>query len=289
MNLSSLETLLAAADTGSFSGAAERVGVTQAAVSMQMKALEESLGVALFDRGRRPLALSEAGLALLPKIRELVLLADALKLQAAGAALAGRLRLGVIPTAATRLVPAALRALTLRAPDLQIRITSGLSGELALRVAQGALDAALITETPRLERGLVARPVLEEPLVVIAPLGAAPPETEPTELLRSLPFIRFNRRAGVGQLIDAALRRRRVAVREAMELDSVEAILAMVAGGLGVAVVPAGPLASQLGQRVTALAFGELSRRVVLVERDRGASTPLTEALLEALVAVAGG
>src|SRR3546814_3214802 len=59
-------------------------------------------------------------------------------------------------------------------------------------------------------------------------------------LLRGLPFVRFNRRTGVGRVIDATLRRDRIAVTEAMELDSIEAILAMVGRGLGVAVVPAG-------------------------------------------------
>lgn len=280
MNLQHIETLLAAADAGSFAAAAGRVGVTQSAVSMQMKALEESLGVSLFDRSRRPLSLSEAGLALLPKARELVRLADELRLQAAGAALAGRLRLGVIPTAATGLVPDVLARLTARAPELQIRIESGLSGELTRRVVSGALDAALVTEAAALPRGLLAHPVLEEALVVAAPAGT--PGTA-VELLQTHPFIRFNRRAGVGRLIDAALRQRRISVRETMELDSIEAILAMVANGLGVAVVPSGPLVGSVAERLTAAPFTDppLTRRVVLVERE--SANPLTDALLEEL------
>lgn len=287
MNLHHLETLLAVAETGSFTGAADRVGVTQSAVSMQMKALEDTLGVALFDRSRRPLGLSEAGLALLPRVRELVRLADELAVRAAGTALVGRLRLGVIPTAATGLVPDALARLTARAPDLQIRIESGLSGELSRRVAQGALDAALITLPQRLERGLRGRAVREEPLVVVAPAGT-PPGAD-AALLRDRPFIRFNRRAGVGRLIDADLRRRRIQVREVMELDSVEAILAMVSHGLGVAVAPAGSLGPGHAALVTA-PFGDppLARRVALVERDRDEGNPLVEALLEELILSAG-
>jgi len=280
MNLQHLETLLAAADTGSFAAAADRVGVTQSAVSMQMKSLEEALGVSLFDRSRRPLALSEAGLALLPKARELVRLADELRAQAAGASLAGRLRLGVIPTAATGLVPDVLARLTARAPELQIRLESGLSGELTRRVVSGMLDAALVTEAAALPRGLVSHPVLEEALVVVAPAGTS---GEAVALLRAHPFIRFNRRAGVGRLIDAALRRRRIHVRETMELDSIEAILAMVAHGLGVAVVPSGPLTGAIAERVTAASFADppLTRRVVLVERE--ATSHMTAALLEEL------
>ena len=192
MNLHHLETLLAAADAGSFAAAAARGGVTHAAGSMQMKALEESLGVTLFDRRRRPLQLSEAGRALLPRIRELLRQADALRAQAAGTALVGRLKLGVIPTAAAALVPGALARLTARAPELQIRIEAGLSGELARRVVSGALDAAVITSPERGHPELTARPVLEEPLVVVAPPGTPPAPA--AALLRARPFIRFNRR-----------------------------------------------------------------------------------------------
>jgi len=286
MNLRHLETLLAIAETGSFVAASDRVGVTQSAVSMQMRALEEQLGTGLFDRARRPPVLNDLGRALLPHARNVVRAAEDLAAAASGAVLRGRLRLGVIPTAATGLVPDALTRLAARAPDLQIRIESGLSTDLARRVAQGVLDAALVTETARLERGLVVRPVLEEPLVVVAPLPTAGPTAR--TLLRRLPFVRFNRRTGVGRVIDAALRRDRITVTETMELDSIEAILAMVGRGLGVAVVPAGSVAGAVAATVHALPFGDppVLRRVGLLERERspgGEPNPTTAALIEVL------
>jgi DNA-binding transcriptional LysR family regulator len=271
MNLRHLETLLAIAETGSFAAAADRVGVTQSAVSMQMQALEQVLGASLFDRARRPPVLNELGRAILVHARTVVRAAEDLSAAASGAALRGRLRLGIIPTAAIGLVPDALTRLATRAPDLQIRVESGLSTDLARRVGQGVLDAALVTETPRLERGLAVRPVLEEPLLVVAPRSAAGPPAR--ALLRRLPFIRFNRRTGVGRVIDAALRRDRVAVVETMELDSIEAILAMVGRGLGVAVAPAGSLVGPVSATVHALPFGDppVLRRVGLLERERPA------------------
>src|SRR3546814_17728056 len=92
-------------------------------------------------------------------------------------------------------------------------------------------------------------------------------------LLRGLPFVRFNRRTGVGRVIDATLRRDRIAVTEAMELDSIEAILAMVGRGLGVAVVPAGSVVGPVEETVQALPFGDppVLRRVGLVARARPA------------------
>ncbi len=283
MNIRHLETLLAAADSGSFAAAADRVGVTQSAVSMQMKALEDELGTALFDRTRRPPALNETADTLLPRIRDLVRLAEEIQAVAAGGTVRGRLRLGIIPTAATGLVPDALARLAERAPDLRIRVESGLSADLVRRVAQGALDAAVVTETPRLERGLVLKPVLDEPLVVAAPASAV--GARDRDLLRTLPFVRFNRRTGVGRVIDGALRQRRIAVVEAMELDSIEAILAMVERGLGVAVAPAGSITPALADRLRVVPFGDPQavRRVGLIERERGARNPMTAPLLEAL------
>ena len=283
MNIRHLETLLAAADSGSFAAAAERVGVTQSAVSMQMKALEEELGAPLFDRARRPPTLNDTAEALMPRIRDLVRLAEEIRMAAAGGAVRGRLRLGIIPTAATGLVPDALASLADRAPDLRIRVESGLSADLVRRVAQGALDAAVVTETPRLERGLVTSTVLEEPLVVAAPAGA--PGMRDRELLRALPFVRFNRRTGVGRVIDAALRQRRIAVTEGMELDSIEAILAMVGRGLGVAVAPAGSITPALEASMRVMPFGDpqVRRKVALIERARGDRDPTTSLLVAAL------
>lgn len=288
MNIRHLETLLAIADSGSFAAAAERVGVTQSAVSMQMKTLEEELGAALFDRARRPPVLNETADGLLSRVRELVRLSEDIRAVAAGTAARGRLRLGIIPTAATGLVPAALARLAVRAPDLRIRVESGLSADLLRRVAQGALDAAVITETPRLERGLLLNVIHEEPLVVAAPISAA--GRTDRDLLRTLPFVRFNRRTGVGRVIDTALRQRRIVVSEAMELDSIEAILAMVARGLGVAVAPAGSITEALRGTVRTVPFGTppVVRRVALIERERADIAPTTALLLEELRAGGG-
>ncbi len=72
MSIRRLRTLLAIAEQGTFARAADAVHVSQAAVSMQMKSLEDELGIVLFDRGRRPPALTPSGHALLPKAREIV-------------------------------------------------------------------------------------------------------------------------------------------------------------------------------------------------------------------------
>ncbi len=72
MSIRQLKTLLAVADAGSFAAAAERLGLTQSAVSAQIRNLEADIGAVLFDRSRKPPTLSEAGRALLPQVRDIV-------------------------------------------------------------------------------------------------------------------------------------------------------------------------------------------------------------------------
>ena len=289
MTLRHLKTLVAVAEQGSFHAAASRLGVTQSAVSMQMKALEADLRVTLFDRERRPPVLNPLGRSLLERARDVVLRYEALRQAArAGEGVAGHLRLGVIPTAGTTLLPRALVELGALHPSLQLRLESDLSDALLGRVAQGALDAAVVTRPARLPAGLTAGLIVEEALVVIGQAQAgAPPGAAALwrDWLESRPFVRFNRRTGVGRIIDEALQAQGLAVREAMELDSVEAIRAMVSCGLGVAVVPAGSLAGPSARDLWRAPFGRppVVRQVVLVEPESRPLAGLTEPLFAAL------
>lgn len=283
MNLRHLETFVAIADSGSFAAAADRVGVTQSAVSMQMKALEDQLQAELFDRAVKPPSLNETGFALLPKMRILLRQADELRMLAGRVELRGRLRIGTIPTTAATLVPQALQRLSEKAPSVQLRVESGLSSDLVRRVQNRSLDGAIVTETPRLERGLSFIPILEEPLVLVAHDDISGQRV--SQILRHRPFIRFNRRTGVGQVIDGALRRRRIAVQETMELDSIEAILAMVHRGLGVAIAPLSSVLSFQDAALQHVALGtpNVTRRVGLIVNEKDEINPVLTALLEEL------
>ncbi len=289
MSLRQLETLVAIADAGSFNGAADRLGITQSAVSMQMKALEADLGTSLFDRSRRPPGLREAAAPQVERARQILRLYRDFQLgvQAAGT-LAGSLRIGVIPTVSTGILPDALALLRRRTPGLQVRIENELSTELIRRVERGLLDAAILTEPPRLNAGLSGRTILRERLLVVAPADSAG-ETD-REVLTAQPFVRFNRRAGVGRVIDAALRERRIEVVERMELDSIESILMMVSRGLGATIAPERSISPEQRGALKCLPFGDppLYRRVALVERGDVDRSALTDALYDALTEVAG-
>lgn len=284
MSLRRLQIFLEVAARGSFASAADRLGLAQSAVSMQMRALEQELGADLFDRSRRPPVLNDRGAALIPKARAILTQYEDLKqsVQPDGH-VAGTLRLGVIQTASTGILPGALTSLHDTYPDLRVRIESGLSAGLLGRVTHGDLDAAILTAPDRLPPELKAHLIFEEPLSVIAPSGLS--GVTDAELLTRHPFIRFNRRTGVGRIIEHALRDRALAVDEAMELDAIEPIIEMVSGGLGVAVVPAYALDAERREGIRVLPFGApaTTRRVIVVERHASTRAALTAILVEAL------
>lgn len=280
MNLAPFRTLVAVSDHGSFAAAAEHLHVTPAAVSQQMKTLEEELQVALFDRSTRPPRLNAHGVFVAGQARDVLRRFEAL-IDAARApdGIAGRLMLGCISGISSDLVPAALRNLRERYPGLQVRMAEGQSGDLVRRLLRHELDAAIITEPVVPEPELETLLITTERLLVIAPPGASAGSW--LEAVRTLPFLRFNRTSGLGILIDTSLRRAGVAVREAMELDSSEALLNMVHAGLGVGVIPEGQLKGEAGAKVRRFLFCDppVSRRVVLAEHLDAQRSDLSQVL----------
>lgn len=236
MSIRDLKTFLLIAESGSFAHAARAIYRTQSAVTAQIQALEEQLGVQLFDRTTRPPRLTEAAKALIPRAREAVGAYDALFRGTERTALRGNLRLGVVPSAMTGLTPRLLTLLGERYPELHVELEMGLSAELVTKIEGGMLDAALISDPLELGLSLRWSPLLREPLVLIAPMDA--PQRSAVDLLRAYPFMRYTSQAWVGRLIECVLRQKRLRVRETMVLNTLEAIISMVHVGLGVSVVP---------------------------------------------------
>ena len=268
MGIRQLRALVAIADTGSFHDAAERLFVTQSAVSMQMKALESGFGVELFDRSRRPPVLNGLGRAMVLEARRIVADYDRLAelATASESELVGRLRLGAIPSATAELLPEALSAMRNQHPRLAIKVETGLSNDLQRQIVAGTLDIAIVTEVGG-GGDLVSRTVLSEPLFAIAHrrFGA----TNLLGLLEDQPFIRFNRRSGVGRIIETGLERFGIRVEEVMELDSLATMVLMVSSGLGASVVPQRSIPAAARSELTVLPFGDppLRRSVVLIAR----------------------
>jgi DNA-binding transcriptional LysR family regulator len=284
MSIRALKTFLAIAGHGTFAAAGRALSLTQSAVSLQIQGLEKQIGAALFDRSRRGAVLTADGRALLARAAEIVALYDGMPASLAADALRGTLRIGAVPTVITGVLPGALAQLRGLHPALQVRLVAGLSAELTAQVEGGELDAALVTQpVEHLPAGLVWREFARETLMVIAPVGGK--ARSDAELLTSHPFIRFNRRAWAGRLIDARLRARGIVVSEAMELDSLEAITLMVQRGLGASVVPLRASDRVAPPGTVRVPFGRppAVRPIGLVERAGHSRSRLTDALFSRL------
>lgn len=237
MSIRTLRTLIAVADQGSFSAAAKEVFVTHAAVSQQIRTLEEEWKIPLFDRSRRTPELTPAGRALVSKAREVVAAYDNIVPSILGNhGIEGVFSLGAVPTTLTGLVPLAVSKLKTDYPTLHVVITPGLTTALIQQVERGYLDLAIVSKPQFIPRNLVWYDLAEEPFELLASLEAK--GKDPVRLLETSPFIRFSRQAVVGGLIETWLQESKVVVRESMELESLEAISSMVYHNLGVSIVP---------------------------------------------------
>jgi DNA-binding transcriptional LysR family regulator len=254
MNLRQLRTLSTILDRGSFAAAADHIGLSHAAVSVQMNQLETTLAAKLFDRSSRPVTLTADGVRIAQLACEVLDKVENLRLEASGAKTSGAVSIGFIPTCVHHLLPRVLDAIRNAFPDLQVSVKSGLSGELAAAVVRRELDFALVTtplaEIPELD----ITPIASEPFYVIGPPGTA--VESDASLLRSLPYISFNKRTWVGQHIAAKLQQRGIHIQTAIEIDSLEAIENLVADGFGVSIVPLRLHAADQPPRLVRIPFG---------------------------------
>ncbi|MFK7858397.1 MAG: LysR family transcriptional regulator [Granulosicoccus sp.] len=236
MSIRLLRTLIAVADSRTFSAAADRVHVTHAAVSQQMQTLESDLDITLFDRSKRTPELTPVAHEIVRKARQLIVDYDNLVSSVVDDdGLNSDVTFGALPTTLTGLTPQAMALLRNRFPQLRVHIRPGLTGELLSDIKRGRLDTAVLSKPHLLPLGVEFKELVTEPLELIASTRMA--GDDPTSLLATQPFIRFNRNAVVGALIDNWFLSKRIRVSEIMELDSLEAIESMVHANLGVSIV----------------------------------------------------
>ncbi|HVW55125.1 MAG TPA: LysR family transcriptional regulator [Rhizobiaceae bacterium] len=237
MTIRMLRTLIAIEENGTFSAAADAVFLTHAAVSQQMKALEEEWGVTLFDRSRRTPELTPVGRALVAKAREVVAAYDGIIPSVLGdSGLQGVLSLGAVPTTLTGLVPMTIARLKAGYSHLHVNVVPGLTLDLIRQVERGAVDLAVVSKPHFIPDNLIWFDIAEEPMELLA---AQEVESDDSiHLLRTQPFIRFSRHAVVGGMIETWLQEKRISVHESMELENLEAISSMVLFNIGVSIAP---------------------------------------------------
>lgn len=218
--------------------AAEKVHLSPAAVSVQLKNMEDELGIALFTRTKRSLEFTPAGRQIVPLAEKMVSIYEEMKAIEGGGPIGGFLSLGVINSALGGVLPELLKEITQKNPGLEIKIVAGISGELVTQVNRGTLDMAIVTEPPqKFPTNLSVHYIYSEPFALITP--AEIPYRDVVQAFRSsTPYIAFDRSTWAGQLIDEFLVKRGVMIKPSMELNSLDAITALVRQGLGMSIVP---------------------------------------------------
>lgn len=288
MQLKQLKTLIAIADTGSFHAAAEVVCITQSAVSMQMKNLEEQLQIELFERSVRPPRLSNSAQLILEQARKIVELSDnLLETSPVAGQFSGFIRIGSIP-GVSFMLPDTLCLLRDKYRDLQLRVFSNYTDELITQVLTGKLDAAVVTQPSELDAHLTSRQILVEPMVVLAPKDLT--GTSDEVLLKTQPLISFNRKAEVSRRIEEALLQRRIKVDPIMEMDTLETFQMMIQRGLGIGILPVSSVRKHLRDELYIVPFGTppLTRKITLIQRSDHRRVSLLDAFYSTMVNVAG-
>lgn len=297
MDQNQLRAFLKVAELHSFTQAAEALYFSQPAVTQQIQALEREVGERLFERQGRRVTLTPAGEAFYPFVsRALGLLEEG---QAAVSdvqtGLAGRVTLAAGPTTTTFTLPPVLAAFRQACPRVQLIVQTGTSREVTERVVDGRADVGIVTTLYEREE-LVSTPLFRDEILFVVqgghPLATRAPGDggRAAAALVAEPFILFPRGTGFRAYVEQWFAARGLAPRVTMELDSVEAVKALVEAGLGAAAIPAVALREELasGRLAPVPVRGEppLYRQVCRVlRRDRYPSRPLT-ALLEHLDAL---
>jgi DNA-binding transcriptional LysR family regulator len=289
MQLQQLRYFLAVAETRHFTQAAGILDVSQPTLSKQIHTLEATLGAPLLERIRGAVALTAAGEALLPFARRMVADADAARdeVQDIVGLRRGEVRLGATPSLCASLVPAVFRRFRSAHPDINLYVTEGGSPELSAGLLAHSLDLALIVAPEQgVDPALDAAPILRESLVV-ASVTPGPTRFALADLEHT-PLVMFRPGYDLRDVTLEACRRAGFTPRFAVEGGEMDAVLAFVEAGLGVAVVPSMVLANRPLLRATPLAPPGMRRTIALAHRHRTVMPHAAEAMRATLLEYIG-
>ncbi len=236
----SLKVFRTVAEHLSFRKAAELLFLTQPAVSLQIKALEEELGVRLFDRAAGKVSLTKQGAILLGHAQEIarIALKASEELSAKEGQLSGIFAVGVSTTIAQYVLPRFLAIFLAEHPRLRLSVHSGNSDAIVRLLLDGKVSLGLIAG-PTPERGIHAEPFMEDELVLIAPPDFEFGHISRAQLLASTLLLR-EPSSGSRRAIEGALRKAHLKLnsfKNVIELDSTEAIKSAAEAGLGLGFV----------------------------------------------------
>ena len=283
MELYQLGYFIEIARQRSFTRAAERLHMAQPALSQQMKNLESELGTALFIRGRKEIQLTAAGKAFLPRAEALLTQAEAAKAIVSDVAQlrGGKLVIAAIPSVSACLLPEVIRSFSRKHEQVELQLIEDSSERVSENVESGLADIGFL-QLPASKSAFETRTIISEPFVLL--VAKSHPLVKQKEValkqLATESFIFYKGRAR-----DTALEACRKAGFEpqiACESGELETVRALVAAGLGLAVVPQ-LAAGNLPKTIQAITIREpkMQRQIAAVWQKGSVLSPAAQALLE--------
>lgn len=296
MELRHLRYFVAVAEELHFGRAAEVLGISQPPLSQQIQALEQELGVRLFERTNRRVALTEAGRLFLEETRRTLAQVDKAADVARRAQLGelGELKIGFTSSAPfTSTIPRAILAFRQAYPEVHLDLHEMSSREVTEALEDESLQVGLIRPLT-LPQGLKAVELFNEPLVALLhaghPLAGAPGDGLELAALADEPFVYFSRNHGTGlhdQLISLA-RQAGFSPRIAQEANESLTIIGLVAAGLGVSVLPASFRRMRIDGVVYRTLLDPGATTAVWLVRRSGEHSPLAQAFVDLVTREAG-
>ncbi|HYL40650.1 MAG TPA: LysR family transcriptional regulator [Candidatus Binatus sp.] len=283
MQLAQVEGFVEVAHRGNLSRAAESLFITQPALTARLRALESEVAVPLFRRGRRGMALTEAGRAFLPYAER------ALRSLRDGAAAVGHLpigealAIGAAPAISTYLLPGLLVRFEAEHPGVRLVVRTGHSEEILELVVRGDVEVGLIRALDHAEVETIL--LREDELLLVAEPG--PPMARRRRVavaqVREARLILFDRTSSFYDLTRALFRPGGSSARGILELDNIDAAKHMVLAGLGVALLPRSAVEAELAdgrlRQVELIGTPPIERRIIAVRRRaRDAVSPAVDA-----------
>lgn len=262
MELREIETFLAVVEYGTFSRAAERLGYSQSAVTVQMRQLEQELGVRLFDRVPRGAVLTEQGRAFAFHANEIAGAVHSARRAVAAPAegaheLTGVIRLGSAESISTALLPELLISFHERCPHVQVVVSATRREHMVEGLRNNTLDLLLTMERRVCEPGIHVEALRREPVVFVAAPhlvetlrngGAGSERTCSPENLVGLPFVLTERGESYRLELDRLLAERDLAITPLVEAGNTETLVHLAERGVGATFVPRFSAAAELSR-----------------------------------------
>ena len=280
-----LKVFRAVAQHLNFRKAADQLFLTQPAVTLQIQALENELGVRLFDRTGGKVSLTPQGKILLNHANKLASIAAQAEreLGTTQGTVSGELSLGVSTTIAQYVLPKLLGAYLAEHPQVQFSLRSGNTAEIVQLLLDGKVSAGLI-EGPAQERGVHTEPFMDDELVLIAPRDFESARISRAQLQR-LPLLMREQGSGSRRVVETALDKaglKSKSFQKVMDLDSTEAIKSAVEAGLGVGFVSRWAISKELELgtlQVVAVGDLRITRHFTIITRTGPAPQGPADAL----------